>query len=433
MLRFTPTTVTSGLYVRLELDVVTPSYNPERNRAVYDRFFTQNSTEGIVQSQQLKSLLQQSLNAMTQNSTEGIVHEQSLRSLLKHSLNAMTHIQTPEVIPPLDGPESSSVTLLGFENRYTLVPTEDQFNAICKDNPWAVFSECVAENCALNRLERHQLRDGFQHMLVTTVRERCIKPELTLVFYMSGYLFNELAIITELGRSYHLHVHLIMDRGEYLSLLVAPEHNPRAAEGKMGFEFTEPNPIPGRASWFQGYTYRYLKVLEWCQSLDIKVDLTVYDSTEAFTEASVAPDVCVGIDYIDNDLVHQLCTFIETVLALPVPHMLVASLRTNGVCSAEVALECRLRGYATLPLNTPLALKEQLRAETVQVETDKYDTEIERDGVRYTVADYVITATCRYHTYISERGRQLMKEIAASVNTYQSQLVLEWIHMESLW
>jgi hypothetical protein len=113
--------------------------------------------------------------------------------------------------------------------------------------------------------------------------------------------------------------------------------------------------------------------------------------------------------------------------------MLIACLRTDGVCSSVIDLACKLRGSIDIPINEALTLEQQLSTETIRVQTDAFDITIERDGIHYTVHDVVVTQNHRYCIYISDRGRQLMKEMETSTANYEEQLVCGWLQMESLW
>lgn len=379
-----------------------------------------------------------------------------LQALLSYNVREINNLKCPEKIKSLDHIKqpfkdlpwwsqllAQGLNMMGIpvdprENSSQVSPkvelTEDHLNRACAKNPLVLFSECVADECLLNRLKHPQSRDHFQEVLVQQVRRKIQTKALRVCLHMGGYLFNELCILTELGQYYDLTVDVILDKGEYIQLVTSPDSNPLAAQKEISFKSTDA--LDDRREWTQVLTYRYIKFLEWFQSLGINMKLSLHDSPETFIQSKRTVDLYMGIDYVDQDLL-QAIPFILTSLSTTRAGGLIASLRTDGLLSRSTKmtiLECP--SEIKLPEELDNELAKELEKETlIRNGTDVFDCppELTENGITYSWNHAVLLGPDKcLLVYTTPRGNELRKLIQRQTEKQQLDIFKYWDELPAL-
>lgn len=193
--------------------------------------------------------------------------------------------------------------------------------------PLTLFSECFEPHCHLSR-NNNEVRSYFENKLLEL---NCLIPSsqmgsestgrptnLTYTSYMSGYYFQDIVILTKLineKKITHLTYNILSATRDYTEY-IASERNPLRNNNQINgtFEIMRLN-TDVRAHTYEFYkqqsaymtlmTYRLLKLIEYLESLDVKVCIRIYDTEvnyydQCLLDESFRCDIYCGIDYIES-------------------------------------------------------------------------------------------------------------------------------------
>lgn len=172
---------------------------------------------------------------------------------------------------------------------------EHLINRLCQHNPWALFSECFSEHCYLNRLQypsiRYYFDEQFYKAFTKVEKELSIDKdkELKIASYYPGYFFHDLVISNELiSRGYkNLHFYMLIGQSNELIQLYRQTLDPRLLKDDN----------IDRQNWAICYLWRFIKFMEYLESFDVKVTITILDE---FNELMGQMDISIAFDFFDD-------------------------------------------------------------------------------------------------------------------------------------
>lgn len=247
-----------------------------------------------------------------------------------------------------------------FENTHE-VDFGEEFDNILHNNPLALFSECYADCCGLNRLHKNFkfIRLYFEHLIMSIVEEENLietvgdRPLIYTSFGV-GYFFQDLVILTKLINLgfKNIQVNFIGDFKDFSECVTNPEINSLAVNNNLGTNLNDNNP---KKDWAIMLSFRIIKFLEWFETLGCKMDLRLYNTVyqlidECQTSKDNFSDITVGIDYVD-EFIANVTVFNALALYTTSNNGLVFSLRTNGLPVVFDALYYSLEVYKVSNVN----------------------------------------------------------------------------------
>jgi hypothetical protein len=307
--------------------------------------------------------------------------------------------------------------------------SEDKINQACSENPLALFSECIASECGLDRSSHSSYRNFIENKIVKTMKT-VDKKVITYTSYYGGFLFQDIIILTKIGHLFDkIKVNFIVDFSEYFDIISDKSKNPYAESNKISFEFEDEN--KSRESWTKLLTYRIIKLLEWFNSLNINIKIRFYKSCKDLIKncnnSKYLSDLIVGIDYIDQ--------FYEFIYLFKICAQLTSnndgyifSLRTDGLYSKSYSIEIyknknqsikmeiydqKIMGLEKLVKNLN---KNKLEIIVKEHDTKDFDTEIMKKNKLLKLKSKSYDKNGAYNVYKTDKCIEIEKRIESCNN-----------------
>lgn len=213
---------------------------------------------------------------------------------------------------------------------------ENVVHMITKNNPLALFSECTAEDCPLNRHNNvgKYYKSFFENKVVDEIINHNKKDNLIYASYFPGFFFPDLMILTKLRNQYKtMAIHLVGTHyDEYCSIIENDDINLIAKKGLIDNYLMDDN--IQRKRYMEMTTFRFVKLIEWLEVCGCKVTIRIYRSNNAMIEEcknkASQVDVYIGVDYVDQ-FPNTICEFQKMAICCTKNNGIIASLRTDGI------------------------------------------------------------------------------------------------------
>lgn len=179
------------------------------------------------------------------------------------------------------------------------------------DNPLALFNECFTSYCTFNRSceDGKLLRESMEKIIIDQL-SNYESDELIYTSYMPGSYFQDIVILTQLGKLKkikNITVRFITTLKEYLSLITVPNFNPEVSKESLqvGLNWIDDN--KDRQKWGNRNTFMIIKLYEWFNTLNLfdNIKFVFYGSHQDLIEDVMSnnipkSDITIGIDFIDE-------------------------------------------------------------------------------------------------------------------------------------
>lgn len=263
--------------------------------------------------------------------------------------------------------------------------TEEILNFVCSQNPLALFSECYAHNCPLNRNTNGLYRMFFEKKLVNNIIKHNRSGKLKYTSCYPGYFFQDIIILTQLREHFsEITVNFVGEYNEYCTMVQDPQFNPNAPTSALSYEFTDEK--ADRCMWIRFMTYRIIKMLEWLNTTTCKFNLRFYKSTDSLISEceqnnEAKCDVFVGTDYVDQ-FPTTIFDFMIVSQCATKNVGLIASLRTDGLPFSSNDINHHIEIKYNLHCNQNIITKKKFtdKLNELAIDLSKHVTEIEETG-----------------------------------------------------
>lgn len=326
----------------------------------------------------------------------------------------------------------------GYERVHIVIPKQQEEIPVpvqhalelTRDDPFALFVECVSGGCPLNRKKYPQLRNFVETEIVRYINESS-KDELVLTSYIPSYL-TELIVVSQTSKAIILNI-IDPKIGELFELIQQSEYNPHADRSELHFndlclDWRDTN--PQRRNWVDRYLVLILKFLE---AVGPRVQLNIYTSV---VDTIPPADIFYGIDYID-EIPRYIFDFIEASRKFTIHDGYIVSLRSNGVYSGSVALDVVINrndpSYESKMhelCNAVSVHQERLDAEThVSLE---YHRSVELNDKIYRMSGMSFSKRGTEYNYVTDRHREIKAEHEASEMMFREYMVHSFYKLQKI-
>ena len=212
----------------------------------------------------------------------------------------------------------------------------DEINEFYRLNPFALFTECTAGNCPLNRLnyKGYKIKEKFENELINIVND-IDKEQLVITTYCCSE-FNLLMLLPKIQHD-NIVLNLIEPNfNKVIEMYLDENINPNYEVNIFDVDnYTLPINYPQKANYLLFNTMIKIKLLELLNYLFDNVKVNLYLSTKDYIEEcienpQIKTDVFIGIDYVDQ-FYQYIYTFKETSIMCTQVDGYIMSLRTNGI------------------------------------------------------------------------------------------------------
>ena len=199
-----------------------------------------------------------------------------------------------------------------------------------KEHPLCLFNECVAPDCALNRLKFPQNRWLFEHMLVKHIRKKYgnragTQRALTYCMFEPGMLFSDLCIFEDLivnGKFRRFNIHIV--KSDFAEILPHCKDNE-----PLEWEDGSVEPVE-KLRWMRLWVIRLAQFLKFFEAHNCKVSLMIWGDIRHYLQADRESDVFCAMDYFDQFPKHVYTVPFYSVVATK-PDGIIALARTDGL------------------------------------------------------------------------------------------------------
>ena len=271
----------------------------------------------------------------------------------------------------------------------------NMFNKL-KENPLMLFSECCADYCNLTR-KNNNMRQKFEDYILDKINKNISKDNLVITFYGTGYLLQEMIILTKLKQlGYNISsINLCESRfGEYIDCMKNDSNI---------FNVTNNDTNTERSLWLSAYTLRIYHFMNYLNYIGINTKLNIFDKSINIIKSNTISNIFIGIDYIDDG-------FTDTS-----QFHYVAMSTTNGICASIISYGMieiyknkpndDIAKYYYLRENKCDELKEKAEKE---VTCDKIDDE-NKSEIKYD--EHMLTRDGYYGVKYTENYKNIKKQM----------------------